>query len=113
MRGTPRFLSDRQEGCMTLAPFIAIAIAAQVQTQTAPDAAALIQLLHEFLAQASSPAMHERFWADDLIYTRSAGRRLGKAEVLRDVSSIPAPPPSSRCERRKRTCRRRPRWLRS
>ena len=26
--------------------------------------------------------MHERFWADDLIYTSSAGARFGKAEIL-------------------------------
>jgi ketosteroid isomerase-like protein len=37
--------------------------------------------------------MHERFWADDLIYTRSVGRRISKAEVLHDVRSAPAPKP--------------------
>jgi ketosteroid isomerase-like protein len=63
--------------------------------QTAPDAAELTKLLNDFLAGASrnDPAMHERFWADDLIYTRSAGRRVNKAEILRDVRSAPAPKP--------------------
>jgi hypothetical protein len=37
--------------------------------------------------------MHDRFWAEDLIYTRSAGIRIGKADVLRDARSAPAPKP--------------------
>jgi hypothetical protein len=61
--------------------------------QTTPDAAELTKLLNDFLSATTDPAMHERFWADDLIYTRSAGRRISKAEVLRDVRSAPAPKP--------------------
>ncbi|HZS07103.1 MAG TPA: nuclear transport factor 2 family protein [Blastocatellia bacterium] len=61
--------------------------------QTAPDATELTGLLKEFLAGASrnDAAMHDRFWAEDLIYTGSAGRRVGKADILRDVRSAPAP----------------------
>jgi ketosteroid isomerase-like protein len=64
--------------------------------QTAPDAAELTKLLNDFLAGASrnDAAVHDRFWADDLIYTRSAGRRVNKAEVMRDVRSAPAPKPT-------------------
>jgi ketosteroid isomerase-like protein len=63
--------------------------------QTAPDSAELTKLLNDFLAGASrsDPAIHDRFWADDLIYTRSAGRRVTKADVMRDVRSAPAPKP--------------------
>jgi hypothetical protein len=61
--------------------------------QTAPDAAELTKLLNDFLSATTDPAIHERFWADDLIYTRSAGRRISKSEVLRDVRSAPAPKP--------------------
>jgi hypothetical protein len=63
--------------------------------QSAPDAAELTKLLNDFLAGASrnDPAVHDRFWADDLIYTRSAGRRVTKAEIMRDVRSAPAPKP--------------------
>ena len=59
----------------------------------APDAAELTRLLHEFLAGASrnDAAMHDRFWADDLIYTGSSGRRIGKADIMRDVRSEEAP----------------------
>lgn len=51
------------------------------------DEAALRGLLDEFLAGASRNdlAVHERFWADDLVYTSSAGKRMGKADILRDV----------------------------
>jgi len=67
-----------------------------VFAQTAPDAAELTKLLNEFLAGASrnDVAIHERFWADDLIYTRSAGRRVNKSEVMHDVRSTPAPKPT-------------------
>ena len=67
-----------------------------VIAQTASDAAELTKLLNDFLAGASrnDAAVHERFWADDLIYTRSAGRRVNKAEVLHDVRSAPAPKPT-------------------
>lgn len=63
--------------------------------QAAPDAAELTKLLNEFLAGASrnDPAIHDRFWAEDLIYTRSAGRRVTKADIMRDLKSAPAPKP--------------------
>jgi ketosteroid isomerase-like protein len=66
-----------------------------VFAQTAPDAAELTRLLNEFLAGASrnDAAIHDRFWADDLIYTRSAGRRVTKADVMRGVRDTPAPKP--------------------
>jgi len=52
------------------------------------DEATLRRLLDEFLAGASrnDAAVHGRFWADDLVYTSSAGKRMGKADILRDVN---------------------------
>ena len=69
-----------------------VAVPAQ---STAPDAAELTKLLNDFLAGASrsDAQMHDRFWAEDLIYTRSAGVRVNKAEVMRNVRSAPAPKP--------------------
>ena len=63
--------------------------------QTAKDAGELTRLLNEFLAGASrnDAAIHERFWADDLIYTRSAGVRTNKAELMKGVRNAPAPKP--------------------
>src|SRR5882724_5016016 len=74
--------------------FISI-LALAVQAQTAPDSNKLSRLLKEFLAGAShnDAAVHERFWADDVIYTGSAGRRRGKADIVRDVRAAPAPKP--------------------
>jgi len=67
-----------------------------LHAQTAPDSAALTSLLKEFLDGASrnDAAMHDRFWAEDLIYTGSSGRRIGKSDILRDQRSASAPKPS-------------------
>ena len=68
---------------------------AAAQSKPAPAATELTQLLREFLAGAATndAAIHERFWADDLIYTGSSGRRVGKADILKDVKGAPAPKP--------------------
>ena len=62
---------------------------------SAPDADAIRTLLDAFLAGASTndASVHERFWADDLIYTGSSGRRVGKAQILEDVRATPEPEP--------------------
>src|ERR1041385_2713236 len=79
-----------------LCSLLLLMLASSVLAQTAPDAAELTKLLNDFLAGASrnDVAVHDRFWADDLIYTRSAGRRVNKAEVMHDVRSTPAPKPT-------------------
>ena len=52
----------------------------------------LTDMLNQFLAGASSNdvAAHERFWADDLIYTSSAGERFTKADIMKSVTTPPA-----------------------
>ena len=81
---------------LTSSVVLVLMIACTVLAQTAPDAAELTKLLNDFLAGASrnDPAAHERFWADDLIYTRSAGLRVGKEEIMKSVHSAPAPKPT-------------------
>jgi ketosteroid isomerase-like protein len=66
-----------------------------LSAQTAPDAPELTKLLQDFLAGASrnDAATHERFWADDLIYTASAGRRIGKADIMKEVREEGPPKP--------------------
>jgi ketosteroid isomerase-like protein len=61
----------------------------------APDAAELARILKDFLAGASRNdlAAHGRFWADDLIYTSSSGRRLGKADIMKEVREEGPPKP--------------------
>jgi hypothetical protein len=63
--------------------------------QTAQDDEYLTRLLNEFLEGASrnDADVHDRFWAEDLIYTGSGGRRIGKAEIMHDVRSAPASKP--------------------
>ena len=48
----------------------------------------LSALIHEFMDGASrnDAAVHQRFWAEDLVYTSSAGKRFGKAEILAGMS---------------------------
>lgn len=60
----------------------------------APATAELTALVRDFLAGVSrnDAAVHERFWADDLVYTRAAGERIGKADILRDVRESKANP---------------------
>src|SRR6185436_14262542 len=72
-----------------------LTLASGALAQTAPDAAELTKLLNDFLAGASrnDAAVHQSFWADDLIYTRSAGRRVTKADIMRDLREAPAPKP--------------------
>ena len=79
-----------------IAAAIALAFFAVVSNaQTAKNAPELTRLLNEFLAGASvnDPAVHDRFWADDLIYTRSAGVRTNKAELMKGVRNATAPKP--------------------
>lgn len=48
------------------------------------EQAVLKQLLDDFLAGASKNdmAMHDRFWAEDLVYTSSSGERFGKTRIM-------------------------------
>jgi uncharacterized protein DUF4440 len=73
-----------------------IIFAIGAHAQTAPDSAELTRLLKSFLDGASrnDSAMHDRFWAEDLIYTGSAGRRIGKADIMRGQRSAAPPRPA-------------------
>src|SRR5687767_14723081 len=70
-------------------------LALGANAQTAPDANELTKLLNDFLAGASrnDATIHDRFWAEDVIYTGSAGKRRGKSDIMKDVRSAPAPEP--------------------
>jgi len=78
-----------------LSAMLLLSIACGLRGQTAPDAAELTKLLQDFLAGAgrNDAAMHERFWADDLIYTSALGRRKGKADILRELRAEGLPKP--------------------
>ena len=55
----------------------------------ADDKAELTALLAEFLdgATRNDAAIHNKYWADELIYTSSGGTRFGKAELMQGVTS--------------------------
>jgi ketosteroid isomerase-like protein len=64
-------------------------LAPTLPAQTAPDAPELTKLLQDFLAGASKNdiAMHDRFWADELVYTSALGRRKSKADIMRELKA--------------------------
>jgi len=61
------------------------------QADPASDEGRLLSLLDEFLAGASvnDASVHDRFWANDLIYTSSSGARFGKADIMRGLEGEP------------------------
>jgi ketosteroid isomerase-like protein len=66
---------------------LSMSITGLLRGQTAPDAPELTKLLHDFLAGASKNdiAMHDRFWADELVYTSALGRRKSKADMMHEL----------------------------
>ncbi|WP_415908374.1 DUF4440 domain-containing protein [Oleiharenicola sp. Vm1] len=48
---------------------------------------AISGLLREFLTRVDDPAMHARFWADDLVYTSGKGEVKTKAEIVAGVAA--------------------------
>ncbi len=57
----------------------------------ASDADDLTAMLHEFLAALGEEQAHARFWAEDLVYSSSAGLRFGKADIMEGFS-VPEEP---------------------
>ena len=71
--------------------FLLVFITAALNTSARADSdqEILTLMLNEFLAGASinDVGAHDRFWAEDLVYTSSKGLRFGKAEILEGMSS--------------------------
>jgi hypothetical protein len=61
------------------------------RAQSTSDVAELTRILNEFLkgAAQNDGQIHGRFWAEDLIYTGSSGRRVGKSDIMRELKSAP------------------------
>jgi ketosteroid isomerase-like protein len=78
-----------------LSALLLLSVVCPLRAQTAPDEAELTKLLKDFLAGAgrNDVAMHERFWANELVYTSALGRRKGKADIMRELrEEAPASP---------------------
>lgn len=60
----------------------------------ADEEAELEAALRAFLAGADQRSVHETFWAEDLIYTSSAGERFGKSDILAGFEEAHAEAPA-------------------
>ncbi len=62
---------------------LSLALGASAQT-TSPTAKKLTSMLNEFLDAAgrSDRAVFDRFFADDVIYTRSVGKTVNKSDIM-------------------------------
>jgi len=60
----------------------------------ADQEAELEAALRAFLAGADQRSVHETFWAEDLIYSSSAGERFGKSDILAGFEQAPADSPA-------------------
>ncbi|WNZ55376.1 nuclear transport factor 2 family protein [Microbulbifer sp. MKSA007] len=59
----------------------------------AEDKEDLQKLLIDFISKAASdPQAHQRFWAEDLVYTSSNGKRFGKSEIMQGMQTPPTEP---------------------
>ncbi|MFC6632585.1 nuclear transport factor 2 family protein [Microbulbifer taiwanensis] len=77
---------------LTLAFIIALSSAPAI----AGDREDLRNLLNDFLEGAAGDAkVHSRFWADDLVYTSSSGKRFGKEVIMRGLQESQAQPVTS------------------
>lgn len=74
-----------------LMPILVVVLSGIASAQTPPDSAELTKMVSEFLVGAgkNDAAVHDRFWAEDLIYTRGSGQRVGKADIMKSVRSAP------------------------
>jgi len=79
-------------------PSLFASIAAYGAEANPPDAEhtrdEIATMLTTFLTPAvnNSSAGHERFWADDLVYTSSAGKVMSKADILKSFADEPRAP---------------------
>lgn len=84
--GRGRILFALALGWGAVAAAAAVEAAAPVAVRDSEQTRAEITaLLTSFLSPEQNPtrAAHERFWADDLVYTSSAGKVTNKAEILK------------------------------
>jgi hypothetical protein len=59
-----------------------VALVTMSGAAAAGDSEEIGELLQHFLAHADEAEAHQRFWADDLVYTSSRGTRTNKAEIM-------------------------------
>ena len=73
--------------CLTGVLLACLVCMLSVEVEAADEQSEIKALLDDFLIGASknNPAAHNKFWAEDLVYTSSAGERFGKAELMAEL----------------------------
>ena len=61
---------------------VLLATLAFVPAAQSTDVEDLTKMLDHFLGNVTEAETHDRFWADDLIYTSSSGTRTNKADIM-------------------------------
>lgn len=71
-----------------LVPMMALAQAGKPATSQDPVVQQVTERVRDFLAKVpkNDPAVFQDFFADDVIYTRSAGVTVNKAEILKNIN---------------------------
>ena len=85
--------------CFFAATLLASAQDNQSASSSEQTKAAITKSLNDFLTFTGDPAQHDRWWADDLVYTTSAGLVKTKAMIMQafaDAAKPGAPKPESR-----------------
>ncbi len=82
---------------------MAICLPSQAQTTAKTNDAErtradITALLNTFLSENAKREIHDRFWADDLVYTGSSGLVKTKADILKSFDEAPKPEPGKKSE---------------
>ena len=74
---------------VVLTSFFSTFWVAAYANETDEEKAVIKQLLNDFLANTIDDDLknHQRFWADDLIYTSSSGTRFDKAHIIEGIEA--------------------------
>ena len=70
---------------------ILVAVVLSFATTAGAPREEIASLLNEFLANVDDIGMHERFWADDLVYVSAKGEVRSKADILQSMRAGDAP----------------------
>lgn len=80
-------------GAFGVLTFAILAHAQEAKTAASPDQAkvTITKALNDFLTFNSDPAQHDRWWADDLVYTTSAGLVKTKPMIMQAFADAAKP----------------------
>ncbi len=75
---------------MKLKPILALCLCYLISVPLLADTTREItSLLNSFLAGVNDKEVHNNFWAEDLVYTSSSGKRFGKSTIMKRFDSSP------------------------